>query len=363
MRQTISSPLELEDVSPVRPAKSNSNIKKIIKMENFLSVMWIIVGLFAVILFFKLVLPKESFIFRVSLIVCIVGGLYFMASFISMIGKDDMSTMPIIGLAICIAYIAAGGKSVAIQTQAGVFSTVNNQPVGILKPGDLNWIDPIFEKTTVGATLSTKNLTISKSSTPDLQTKDRGIKAKVKNISFVVHLVEDRAAELIKVEGGLKTIKHAIDHCLDEILLIAVGKMFATNLDTDKHHSLKTLATEIRTGINEFCRKMKYPYTIVASTVILIGDTELEESYYMVLAKKAYAVLEAEAAKVENEALEERIKSMGKAIMPSGTDAEKRDAALVALKIVQRNINENKISISQDFGIVIKAIADILRKR
>jgi hypothetical protein len=264
-------------------------------------------------------------------------------------------------------FIYNGGKSLSYKTQTGVWDNITGKPIGVMKEGDLNWSDSVFTKTTtsvngepnVSADLQEIEIVIE--STPDIQTKTRGVQAKVKEISFMLHL-HGHIDRLFDIEGGRETILRRINKFTLQFFQDRVGQIEATTLDQDKGTQIRTLADQLKLEVNQFCRDNNYPFDIV--NVVTIGDTELDPSYYAALAKKEIALLTQEALDVDANALLARIDKIGKALLKGTTysDADRLQAAQITLGIVKKDIQFKKFGVDPDTGVLLKAIAEILKK-
>lgn len=330
---------------------------------EFVTCGWIIFAMFMVILLSKLLAPELSYEIRSSLIVSIIGAIFFAHRFISNI-DDNFNLWPLICCVICCIYIYNGGKTVAFKTVSGVFSTITKKPVGTMYEGT-NWADPIFEVVTISPdgipnkSADLQELHIKILETPLMQTKTRGIQAKVKNISFMLHLT-DEIRELLKIEGGAKTIRERIVENIEEFFLEQISQLSPEDLDQDKMNTIHKLANDLKKETNKFCEKNNYPYEIIGN--VIIADTELEAKYYEVLAKEEFARHEQKAKDLEAVKLRERIAKFGKHNLPNGTEKEQTDYALIALGIVKKDIQERKYAIDSELVKLAKDIADHLKK-
>jgi hypothetical protein len=340
-------------------------------MGTFLFSVWLFFGLTVVVFILKLIAPKESYELRTSLIVAIAGFAVYAINFLMfIIDKEYLHALwPALGIAACATYIIAGGRSVAFKTQTAVFSRITGNPIAVLQSGSLKWVDPIFELTTVNpgvenVSANLKDLPIRIEKSAKLLTKNH-VQAWIKDISFLLHLQGD-VKELFNIEGGTEIVMERIEHFINEFFIGEISKYLPKDLEEDKHGIIERIAEELEEKINTFCRKMKYPFRVVNNSDseqpdILIGDIELDPKYYESLAKTALAILDNEAKDKDAEALRKRVIDMGKSLLPSGTEAEQINAAQITLGLIQKNINETKLSLGTDMPGLIKEVIAILK--
>ncbi|HLP86654.1 MAG TPA: hypothetical protein VK153_02150 [Candidatus Paceibacterota bacterium] len=305
---------------------------------------------------------------KTSLIIAICGAILFAARFIYLL-IGEFNLWPLIFCVICCVFIYKGSKTVAFKTTTGVFSKITQKYVGHMDQGSLNWADPMFEVVTINVdgspniSLDLQELKIEVLSTPDMHTKVRGIRAKVKNIVFMLEIIEDEMPYLFEIEGGGETIKKRILSFINLFFLDEIGKIDPVDLDEDKGEILKKLASRLKRSVNSFCKKNHYPYKIPNGSIATIGDTELETKYYEVLAKKEFTKLEQDGFDVEAERIRERLLTLGNALLPTATDNEKLKAAMVAIKITPKTIEEKTFGVNTEISALLKELADILKNK
>lgn len=337
-------------------------------MESFIFNTGLFILFSIVITLFKTLKPEESYEQKTSLILGISAILFFAIVFLItiVIGKWTPIWAIIYFIIFCL-YIYLGSKDVALKTITGVFSRVTNKLIGNMTAG-LGWADPIFEKTTTNIngveneSIDLQELEIEIHETSLMHTSKRGIQAKVKNVVFMLEVIENRIPELFEIEGGKETIKNRILSYINFFFLDEIGKILPTDLDEDKGNTLKKLSKKLRKSVNKFCVTEHYPFEIPHHSEVTIGDTELEAEYYKVLAKEEYAKLENKAKDIDAEKLRERIANFGKHNLPNGTEKEQNDHALIALGIVKKDMQENKYAIDSDFAQLAKEIALYFKK-
>jgi hypothetical protein len=347
--------------------KKNINLKTTEEMENFTTNAWILLGIFIVMLILKLILPIISYLGKISLWIALLGAIYFARIFVNLLNTDtDLNLWPLISCILCCIYIIKGGKTVAYKTTTGVFSKITRKPVGYMNAGSLNWACPIFEIVTIsvngvpGTSADLQELKVLIAETPLMQTATRGIQAKVKKISFMLKL-DGNIAELFNVEGGAKTIRKRIVEFADEFFLDKISHITPEDLDQNKAKIIKKLAADLQREMNEFCKKNHYPYNV--SSQVIIGDTELEPEYYKVLAKKEFASLEQDALDIDATRLKARLLDLGTSLLPTGTENERLKAAMVALKITPKTIEEKSYGVSPEISELMKELAGIFFKK
>ena len=327
---------------------------------------WIIIALLAIIAAVKLMAPEFSYEWKISMWIAAVGAIIFGVRFYLSVATEDFTLWHLFFCLLCGQYIMAGGKSVALKTMTGVFSKVTKQSVGVMKAGSLNWADPLFEVVTISVdgvpniSADLQKLKIKIVETPLMQTDTRGIQAKVKNISFMLSLDEDRLKELLDIEGGVITVRERIGEYIEEIILIRISQISPEDLDQDKKRTIENLASEIEDEVNHFCERNDYPYFITDN--VIIGDTELEKSYYEALAKEQLAILEARAKDADAERLQKRIFDFGRKLLPGQDQKIQIEAAMIALNIVKKDISEKKYGIDPFLADLAKDLATILKK-
>lgn len=319
--------------------------------------------------FFKVTIPKESYEMRTSLVLGIIAIIIFafLFLFLIIIDSDRNALWPICYCLLFCLYIYLGAKLIAYKTATGAFSLINKRLVGHIGAG-IGWIDPIFEIATISIdgipniAIDLQELEIEILETPDMHTATRGIKAKVKNVVFMLEVVENRIPELFEIEGGRLTIESRVLKYINFFFLDEVGKINPVDLDEDKGDTLKDLAERLKDVVNKFCEDNHYPYEIPEDSIVTVGDTELEAEYYKVLAKKEFTRLEQEAKDVEAEKLRERIVDFGKHILPGAPEKEQLDNALISLGIVKRDIQEKKYALDPELVKLAKDIASYFKK-
>jgi hypothetical protein len=342
-------------------------------METFVICIGMLISIGVVIFVLKIIAPVESYQLKTSFILGSIGLIFYVLYFFKLLINEEylLSFWPAAGIVTAILYIVAGGRTVAFKTQTGVFSSISGHPVGILNAGSLHWVDPFFERTTVdpgkdNVSANLKELHILIEKTDELQTADRGIRAVLKEISIMVHLTGD-IREIFEIEGGMETILIRIRSFIDEHLIHEIGHIMPVDLDTDKKNTLNKLTEGLEHSINQYCRRMNYPYQVVnrsnQESDILIGDVELDKAYYEALALKSLTILRNHAKDEDARSLRERLLAMGKQLLPNGTASEQLNAAQISLEIVKKNINETKFGINVDSEELFKELVRILRGR
>lgn len=325
---------------------------------------WWLLGLFIIITLAKVLLPKESFKIRLSLIIALGGLIFFGFRFVSNVA-DNFNLWPFISCVVYGIYIISGGKTIQAKTMSGVQSKFTKRFVGVMNAGT-DWADPFFEIVTVSVdgvpnkSADLQELEIIISETPFMRTNKPGILAKVKEISFMLELEDDKIFELLEIEGGATTVRGRIVKYIDEFFLEEISKKSPDDLDQDRKETIEKLVVALKVEVNKFCKKNKYPYEVVGD--IIIADTELEAKYYEVLAKRVYAKLEQKAKDVEARSLMLRLSKFGKNSLPDASEKEQAEYALVALKIVTREIKENKFAIDPELAQLAKDIALYFKK-
>lgn len=327
---------------------------------------WWLLGLFIIITLSKVLLPKESFKIQLSLIIALGGLIFFGFRFVSNVA-DNFNLWPFISCVVCGIYIISGGKTIQAKTISGVQSKFTKRFVGVMNAGT-DWADPIFEIVTVSVdgipnkSADLQKLEIIIPETPLMQTSTRGIQAKVKKISFMLELEEGKMLELLEIEGGVVTVRERVVEYIDEFFLGKISQLSPEKLDQDKKAIIETLAEELKEEVNEFCTDTdnNYPYQITGS--VIIADTELEVKYYEALSKKEFAKLEQQAKDVEANKLRLRLYKFGKKSLPNASEKEQVEYALVALKVVPREIKENKFAIDPELAQLAKDIALYFKK-
>ena len=311
-------------------------------------------------------MPEESYKHKYSLILAIVGFVLFALWFILNATNNNFNLWPFISCIICGIYISLGGKTVAYKTITGVFSNITKKPVGYMKEG-LNWADPIFETVTINphgapnTSAGLQEISIDIAETPLVQTKTRGIQIKIRKINFMLKFKDNgNVEELFRINGGTITIKERIIKFVYEFFLEKVGNTLPEDIDQNKSNTIRKFTNSLKEEVNNFCEDNQYPYEI--TTRVIIGDTELEAKYYEVLAKKEFSRLEADAKDVEANRLQTRIAKFGKTLLPGGTEKEQLDAALVALGIVKKDIQEKRYGVDPVLAQLANDIALYLKK-
>jgi len=169
-------------------------------------------------------------------------------------------------------------------------------------------------------------------------------------------------SELFNIEGGAATVRKRINKFVFQFFQAQINKIEAEDFDLNKGDVIQKLTRELKAGINAYCTRNGYPYHIHDD--ITIGDTELDKAYYEALAKKAIAVVTQQALDVDAEALLARIDKIGKGLL-AGTaysDADRLQAAQITLGIVKKDIQFKKFGVDPDTAVLLKAIAEILKK-
>jgi len=335
-------------------------------MDQFIFDTGILLGLLVILVVLKLLR------IRASLFIAISGFVFFAVEFLMILSNDEFNIIPIIYTLVCGSYIIAGGKKLAYKTQTGVFDEITGQPVAVMKTGT-GWADPLFEKTTISVdgpkniSADLQQVKILIESTPAMQTKARGIQAKVKEIVFMLKFIEtgndlENMKKLFDIEGGIVTIQKRVFLSTLEFFLDRVGQLLPVKLDTDKCDTLRQLGIDLKVWINNFCHDNNYPYEIPLSSTVTIGDTELDAAYYAVLARKTYEVLEQNAQDVTARRLRKRLIETGKQLLPNGSESEQLAAAKIALGITPKTIQDKKITLDGDLLRAMQDIASILRR-
>lgn len=327
--------------------------------------MWIMITLFGIIASFKFFLPEDSYEIKSSLWIAAIGAFIFAYRFYSSIG-DNFSLWHLVFCIICCRYIMAGGKSLALKTASGVFSKVTKKSVGLMEAGSLNWADPLFEVVTISVdgvpniSIDLQKLEITIEETALMQTSTSGIQAKVKNLSFILKLTNiDDIQRLLEIEGGVTTVRKRIIKYVGEIIMILISQLSPEDIDQDKNATIETLADEIELRVNAFCLLNDYPYSII--NTVIIGDTELEQKYYEVLAKKEFTRLEQDGLDVEADRIKVRLIALGTSVLPTGTKDEQLKAAMIALKITPKTLEEKSFGVSPEVAILLKELAVLLK--
>ncbi len=287
--------------------------------------------------FVKITIPKISYAISFSKYYGILVLIVFTIGIIGSILLEYWYSlgMGIFFLLLVSLFMMAGGRSVPFKAMTGVFSVVGRINIGRLSSGSKHWVDPVFEYTTVdtngelNVAVDLQHLMIHILTTPELRTSKKGVPAYVKNIEFELHLIEERADEIFLVEGGGKRIQQRVENQVDEILLHDVAKLDPDNLDTDKKGEVERLGITLQEKINYFCERNHFPYH--SDGEITIGDIVLDPDYYVQQRKN-----------VEAEQTRTRIKDTGKDLRPTGTEAEQVEAAMIALNITPKTIQEQK---------------------
>lgn len=337
-------------------------------MESFIINTGIALVLAIIITLFKLKMPEESYKWKTSLILGIIAILGFAIIFLALVFIGSWSAFwPIIYCLLFCFYVYKGSKSVAYKTATGVFSRITNKLIGRIEAG-LRWADPIYEVVTVSVdgtpnlTVDLQQLEIEIVETQEMHTSTRGIKAKVRNVVMMLEVIKEEIPQLFEIEGGTLTVRERITSYINFFFLDEIGKINPVDLDEDKGNTLKVLAKKLRIAVNRFCRKNLYPYEIPKGSIVTIGDTELEAEYYKVLAKKEFMKLEQDALNVEAEMLKKRVLDLGNSLLPTATENEKLKAAMVALKITPKTIEEKTYGVSTEISVLLKELAEILKK-
>ena len=324
----------------------------------------ILLVLFVIILLSKVINPETSYEYKVSLIVAGFGAIIFAFRFVSIISNDGFNLWPLFCLIGCGVYIASGGVKVSYKTVSGVFSTITKKPIGIIRAGT-NWVDPWFEEIKanpdgpLNKSLDLQELLIEIPEIPWMQTQKRGVQAKIKNISFMLELNGD-IRNLLNIEGGVKTVRKRINSYIEEFFLEHISMKDPLEIDQNKHKTIKDFTEKLEKEVNYWCLKKKYPYKIKEG--IIISDVELEPEYYKVLAKAEYTRLEQEGKDVEAKALRIRVADFGKHILPNASEQQQIEAAMLALGIIKKDIQERKFAIDPVLAKLAMDIASYLKK-
>lgn len=335
---------------------------------DIINALWAMIVLFIAITIIKIWMPTTSYILKLSLVVAVIGAVYFAFFFIASLSTEENSTVCFMFMCAWIFYIYKGGKSVALNTMSGVFSRINKQAVGTMKAGSLRWADPVFEVVTISVdgipnkSADLQRFEMSMSETAMIQTKTRGVQAKVKTISMMLELAPNGIQDILIIEGGLETIKGRVHHFIDEFFLEEIPTLTPAALDRNKAKTIEHLREGLEGFVNHHCHENHYPYHVVHGSVI-IADTELEAEYYKTLGKTAYARLENQAKNVDSVALKKRIADMGQKLLPSGTEKEQLEAALIALSIVKKDISTRTYNLDSETREMAKEIALALFKK
>lgn len=336
-------------------------------MESFIICTGIFLVLAIIITLFKLFIPEESYVMRTSLILGIIAILSFAVIFLAFVFIGSRATFwPMLYCLLFCFYIYMGAKSVPFKTATAVFSRVTNLMVGRIGAG-LHWVDPLFERATTSVdgvpnqTIDLQELKIDIEESTEHHTATKGIKARVKKIVFMLKVTED-IPRLFDIEGGPETVRERVLGQINFILLDEIGQILPVTLDKDKGNTIKDLAKRLKDRVNQFCQDNDYPYEIPGNSEITIGDTELEAEYYKVLAKKEFMKLEQDALNVEAKMLKKRLLNLGNSLLPTATENEKLKAAMVALKITPKTIEEKTFGVSPEISVLMKELADILKK-
>lgn len=337
-------------------------------MESFIINTGIALALAIIITLFKLKKPKESYKWKTSLKLGIIAILTFAIIFLIAIILESWSAFwPIIYCLLFCFYVYKGYKSVAYKTATGVFSRITNELVGRIEAG-LRWADPIYEVVTVSVdgipniSVDLQQLEIEIVETPEMHTSTRGIKAKVRNVIIMLEVIKGKIPQLFEIEGSSLTVRERVASYINFFFLDEIGKIKPVDLDEDKGETLKNLAEKLKDSVNKFCKDNHYPYKIPQKSVVTIGDTELETKYYEVLAKKEFTKLEQDGFDVEAERIRTRLLDLGNHLLPTATENEKLKAAMVALKITPKTIEEKTYGVSTEISVLLKELAEILKK-
>jgi hypothetical protein len=340
---------------------------------ELINCVWILVTLLVIILISKILIPKESYKYYVSLVVVIVGVIYFLIRMFTLLSialdpENEFSfsfLAPGIALIICLIYIYFGGKSLKAKTSSCVVSNVTKEIVGIMNAGDLNWADPLFENVTIDVngtpnkSIDLRSLRIEIEETPSIQTLKRGIQAKVKNIIIMLQITGD-IRQVFNVEDGRTTMKKNILDYVEEFFLEKITHLDPEDLDQNKMDTIHYLRSELQSEVNKYCTENGYPYVI--SSTPIIGDTELDTKYYEALAKEAFAELDQRALDVEARRIKTRLLDLGKSLLPGSSENEQLKAAMVALKITPKSIEEKTYGASPEILELAKQLVAIIKK-
>jgi len=309
----------------------------------------------------KIVSPKLSYradfskiyaiivtlIFSVAIIVSLILGYWF--SFV---------TEMLIIIIMC-TFLYAGSRSVPFKTMTGVFSQVKNTNIGKLRAGDKNWVDPVFEYTTVDTTgvrniaADLQHILINIEETKEIRTSKPGVTAYVFDIVFKLHLIEDRAQEIFLAEGGGEIIRERITYQVNEIVFDLVSSINPDDLDTNKKGSIGELKENLQKKINDFCDNNELPYH--SQGEITIGDIALDQAYY-----------NQQRLNVEIEQRTQRVLESGQTLL--GKDADKAKVAETGMLIhgfISKNITEEVkvFTIDNATLIVAERIAGLFVKK
>lgn len=331
-------------------------------MNELLNTISLILGALIIIFVSKILIPKDSYEIRLSLIIAVLLAIYFVVSFI-----NNLNLIQFIAFLVCCFYVYRGGKELSLKTGTLVINRITKNPVGYIGAGT-NWIDPLFEMASVSVdgipnkTIDLQELPIFIPETKLMQTSTRGIQAKVKEISFMLELYGE-AKRLLEIEGGAGVVRDRIIKYVDEFFLKKISHTPPEDLDQNKHRLIDELARDLKNEVNKFCQKStnRYPYRITGD--IIIGDTELEQRYYEVLARAEFAKLEEAGKNVEARMLKDRLLDLGNSLVPTGNDHEKLKAAMIALKIVPQSYEQKVFGFGPEISLVLKELAAILKNK
>ena len=277
----------------------------------------------------------------VSLLVGLCTIFFFGARFLGRIASHEVGFWPFLFLLASIAFIGFGGRKVGFKTMTGAYSRFTGERVAHhanLKTGT-HWINPLFEHLTVtpdgeeGTAIDMQKIAFEIEGVPLSQTAVRGIQARVLDIAFSLQLAGDEE-EIQDIEGGVTTIKSKIGKFVEAFFRRKIGEEKPTDIDTDKGGLLERWGRELSTEVASFCERSHYPYAVVDP--VIIGDTELEPSYYAAAAAAAKAGLLGEATMVEAGV----VLKIGKMLRPNGTEKEQLEAGQLQLKLVTKVITE-----------------------
>lgn len=307
---------------------------------------------------------------RYSTEIAVSGAIIYSAIIVKMAAfDDDFSYFCLFYLLICLRFIYYGSKQVPFKTQTALFDEITGKPIpGKILQAGIHFTDPILEKVTASTngepdvTVDMQEVRIKIHQTPQMQTKTRGIKALVRHIGLMLKLKGGDLSRAFDVEGGVETMKKRIEDYVFEIVNEKISQTEAQRMDQDKKKFIHDeLAPFIKDEVNKFCLKPanNYPYEIDED--VTIGDTELDEIYYIALGKKAITIMEQEAENEKAKMIRERLLETGKFLMPGGSEAEQLRAAQVSLGIVPKTITEKKIALDVDtLQAARQLIADIV---
>ncbi len=324
----------------------------------------------------KIAFPTYTYTYKFSLIVWCIGICIFAFQLISISSNIDVEqtidavqiVSCVVSLAICSFTAYLNGRQLTYKTMTIVVSRVTNKAVGVIGPG-IGSIDPWFEITAKPISLKAEEVRIKE--TPWMQTGTRGILARILEISIMLQCKGNSDSKskgnsdpksiisLYNIVGGVETVIERIKNFADEFFLDEVGVVEAQKLDTGRKKFREAMRIKLEKEINHFCCENGYPYIVKQ---ILIGDTELSKQYYDALAELALTILRENALNKSAEMTGERVRALGKVLLPTGSESQQFEAAQITLKEIKKTIEDKKFGVDADMAKLIKLIVPVLFK-